>query len=251
MEFWVENLVQLAKSTVNFRTAGDPEVLIVNQLLLDHALAIVRRDHAQRDAPPHVRAFDELVPAYRMAPLRGHAVDAGGATSLAQLLGNGQTPFVTKSPFVWEINAAMDVFKSEFQEKASAQHLADASLCQEYLVYYRAQTTTGAIVTSTAYQRPRKRISDWVLCQYQEMQADGSAVTRTYMACIRYFVKVMFDRASTSEDGAADEISEPSPSPERFASRSAWSSGTAGWAPWRALHTVQPAKATACCTFIS
>jgi len=57
----VENCIQDCKSTTKFRCSADPEVLLVNRLMTQHALAVVKRDHGYRDGQRYVQTLDERV----------------------------------------------------------------------------------------------------------------------------------------------------------------------------------------------
>ena len=62
LEFCVEALIQLAKSTVKFRTPRFPEVHLVNQLRLRTALSKLRLKHGTRDGEPYQQSFRQLCP---------------------------------------------------------------------------------------------------------------------------------------------------------------------------------------------
>ena len=57
LEFWVENLIQLAKSAVRDRTPLHPDLLLVNQLLLHAALKRLRLVHGAQDELPYLQTF--------------------------------------------------------------------------------------------------------------------------------------------------------------------------------------------------
>lgn len=62
------------KLSVKYRTTSCPELVIVNDVLLDSALAHVRAKY-----PLLALSFDDLVPKYRAQPLAGEAYDEGDA----------------------------------------------------------------------------------------------------------------------------------------------------------------------------
>ena len=83
-EYWVENLIQWAKAVVKGRTTMYPELVLVNDMLIDDAL-----DRARASFANHVKSFDQWVPAYRSMEVRGSNVDGGDAAG-NQLLGSGR-----------------------------------------------------------------------------------------------------------------------------------------------------------------
>ena len=70
------------KSSVKYRTSSCPELVIMNDLLLDAALAQVRATQ-----PEHATSFDSVVPRYRARPLVGPDYDEGDAGKSWSALG--------------------------------------------------------------------------------------------------------------------------------------------------------------------
>ena len=72
-EYWIENLIQWAKSSIRYRTTKYPEVL-VHDLLADECLARVCAEY------PHLARFDTYPPVDRYSSRglsRGSNLDSG------------------------------------------------------------------------------------------------------------------------------------------------------------------------------
>jgi len=115
----VENCIQDCKSTTKFRCSADPEVLLVNRVMTQQALAVVKRDHGYRDGQRYVQMLDERISKMRAGDSVLHIIDHGDATTGSQLLGLGSVvavqaqqeqmissiqQFVSESPDVWRQN---------------------------------------------------------------------------------------------------------------------------------------------------
>ena len=179
LEFWVENCVQLCKSTIIHRCSREPEKLLVNSLLVRHALAVVKRDHGYRDGQPYVGSFDERIPEYRNAPLAVSIADDGDDVTHTQLLGLGQDPALDVWPVLLpSVQQAIQDYPEMWQDHFGK--LAPEQCC--VTKFKRAQVRGGEIVLSEAYERITSRFSHFVVV---EGEKEG-----LYVARIKYFVKV-------------------------------------------------------------
>jgi hypothetical protein len=75
-EFWGELYIQYMKSATKYRSTTTPELVILKTLVVDAALAKLSMQY-----PQFTKTFDELIPQYRAAGMRGRNVDTveGGA----------------------------------------------------------------------------------------------------------------------------------------------------------------------------
>lgn len=179
LEFWVENCVQLCKSTIIHRCSREPEKLLVNSLLVRHALAVVKRDHGYRDGQPYVGSFDERIPEYRNAPLAVSIADDGDDVTHTQLLGLGQDPALDVWPVLLpSVQQAIQDYPEMWQDHFGK--LAPEQCC--VTKFKRAQVRGGEIVLSEAYERITSRFSHFVVVEWEK---EG-----LYVARIKYFVKV-------------------------------------------------------------
>jgi hypothetical protein len=173
-EYWVENLIQWAKSVVKGRTTVHPELVLVNDMLIDDGL-----DRARALYADHVKSFDQWVPAYRSLEVRGSNVDDGDVDG-NQLLGSGK-----------------DLKQSEAGLVVAALHRRIDELCPAgwdhsdvnaatIHVYTYADIHGRELLHSTSYLRPKSRVSYNALVAYEE----AGGVEVTYVARVRFFVKV-------------------------------------------------------------
>ncbi|DBB01368.1 TPA: hypothetical protein ACH3X1_013672 [Trebouxia sp. C0004] len=178
LEFWVENCIQLCKSTIKHRCSREPERLLVNSLLVRHALAVVKRDHGYRDGQPYVGTFDERIPEYRNAPLAVSVTDDGDDVTHTQLLGLGQDPAPEDWPVLLpNVQQAVQDYPELWQEHFSSLALEQCCITK----FKRAQVRGGEIVLSEAYERITSRFSHFVVVEWE-----GEGI----FAKVKYFVKV-------------------------------------------------------------
>ncbi len=178
-EFWVENCIQLCKSTIKHRCSREPERLLVNSLLVRHALAVVRRDHGYRDGQPYVGTFDERIPEYRNAPLAVSVTDDGDDVTHTQLLGLGQDPAPEDWPVLLpSVQQAVQDYPKLWREHFSSLALEQCCITK----FKRAQVRGGEIVLSEAYERITSRFSHFVVVEWER---EGISIAK-----VKYFVKV-------------------------------------------------------------
>ncbi|DBA77854.1 TPA: hypothetical protein ACH3X1_009208 [Trebouxia sp. C0004] len=179
LEFWVENCIQLCKSTIKHRCSREPERLLVNSLLVRHALAVVKRDHGYRDGQPYVGTFDERIPEYKNAPLAVSVTDDGDDVTHTQLLGLGQDPAPEDWPVLLpSVQQAVQDYPELWQEHFSSLALEQCCITK----FKRAQVRGGEIVLSEAYERITSRFSHFVVVEWE-----GEGI---FVAKVKYFVKV-------------------------------------------------------------
>ena len=190
-EFWVELLVQLVKSSTKYRSTTQPELVIVNHLLLERTLAVLKREHG-------LRYFEEYISGGEM---RGFNLDDG---TLCQLLGSGKVLQPAQHADAEEVIVRyLKDFKPDgWVEAASVGHEEDAELPGgwarelvglgvDLLQYTYAAQHVGAdaggqelVLKSLAYLRSVKRVSYYVQVRYEERGAEC-----LYVARIKHFLK--------------------------------------------------------------
>ena len=198
LEFWVENSVQFCKSTTKRRCSKDPEKLLVNSLLVRHALAVVKREHGYRNGQLYVGSFDERVPEYRQAALSVLVADDGDDVTQTQLLGLGQYSAPEQWPTLLNsLQQAAQDYPELWQDHFA--YLVPEQCCISK--FKRAQVRGGELVLSQAYERVTSRFSHFVIVEYAE---EG-----LFIAKIKYFVKV--------EVAEPDSLPEGNCTPLRYA----------------------------------
>lgn len=110
-EWWGERLIQTVKATTKQRCTSKPEVTLVNQLLLAGAVAAMKARH-----PDKVKTFDDMVPEYRCAPMRGSGLDSGDADTGCTLVG---------SPVAYPTQAQLDATEAALDKSLDvySEHL--------------------------------------------------------------------------------------------------------------------------------
>jgi hypothetical protein len=191
-EYWLENLIQWAKSTVRYRTTKYPELVLAGDILLDDAIARCFAKHdcvrAKLDAWQHV----DVVGSTFSNP------DAGGMDG-SQLLGKGQVLSAAERE-AWGVDAAVQTYIEDYQPAGWHVDMVSGS---SVLLYKYAQAQ-GRILHSTQYTRAQSRVSYNVLCRRWEgerelddgpssSKGDGTEfeVTTHYIGKINFFVKVV------------------------------------------------------------
>lgn len=197
LEFWVENCVQLCKSTIKHRYSKDPEKLLVNSLLCRHALAVVKRYHGYRDGQLYVGTFDERVPEYRNAALDVSVADDGDDVTHTQSLGLGQNPAIEEWPgLLGSLQKAVQDYPRLWQDRFGSLVLEQCCIT----MFKRAQIRSGELVLSEAYEHPKyitSRFSHFVVVEFE---SEG-----LFVAKVKYFVKVEV----TEQEGPAEVNGQP------------------------------------------
>lgn len=207
-EFWVELLVQLVKSSTKYRSTTQPELVIVNHLLLERTLAVLKREHG-------LRYFEEYISSGEM---RGVNLDDG---ILCQLLGSGKVLRPAQLADAEEVLVRhLKDFKPDGWVKVASIGLeVDAELPGgwarelvsegvDFLQYtYAAQHVDAdlggqeLVLKSLAYLRSVKRVSYFVQVRYEERGAE-----RTYVARIKHFLRCTCTSDAAFADEGAPEV---------------------------------------------
>jgi hypothetical protein len=173
-EYWVENLIQWAKSSVRYRTTKYPELVLASDILIDWAIAVQLatvpglRDKVDGWKPQHL--------GYNFS--NPDVCDDGNTT---QLLGSGR-PLGTdrRDAAVAAVRGFIELWKPAGWSVGMVDR-AD-------LLWYSYANVRGLeLLQSTSYTRARVKVSYNVLCQY--LEGESTDVTR-YIARVKYFVKV-------------------------------------------------------------
>jgi hypothetical protein len=177
-EYWVENLIQWAKSTVRYRTTKYPELLLCSDMLVDDALARCTA------ATPGVR---KCVDEWAHGDAEGvcfTSPDMGGEDG-TQLLGPGKELCAAD-------RTAADVAVAGYVSKwQPASWSADQVPAAEMLLYTYADVRGVEILHSVRYTKARTRVSYNVFCQYHEAGAAENAAPTNYVGHVQYFVMVL------------------------------------------------------------
>lgn len=186
-EYWLENLIQWAKSTVRYRTTKYPELVLAHDIMLDDAIA---RSTAQHE---YVRAslYDwEHVDRLGMS----YSYPDDGARDGSLLLGRGKL-LSHGDRVAMRADEAVRTFVADFEPPGWCSDLVDRS---EMIMYTYAQASGSELLHSTNYARARSKVSYNVWCQFWEGEVDEeesaeeeSEVATDYIGKVEYFVKVV------------------------------------------------------------
>jgi hypothetical protein len=177
-EYWVENLIQLAKSNVRYRTSKYPELVLVHDMLIDEALARARAKWSLGPPELALKSLSEWVPQEE-----GRAGLDEGDEEGNQLLGSGRE---LKSQQLQQAHAAVGkLFRHGLAPAGWYDHMVAGAT---FRLYTYADLKGSELVHSTAYLRSRTRVSYHVYAEYFE--GGGTEATR-YMAKVLYFLKVI------------------------------------------------------------
>ena len=177
-ELWGERLVQRVKRLVKFRTTAHGEVKIVNDLLMSDALWALRCDESSG-----VRDFDEMVPAYRAAPLAGPQYDDGADNGTQLLHTRMPVPRRELSKERKDLAWFLHVYRAEGWCEADAGAAA--------LDRFRAASKRGDETIKSekfAGQSPRPSYFVVVRIDYGRGQYTGPAA-REHVAKVHYFLR--------------------------------------------------------------
>lgn len=174
-EYWVENLIQWAKSTVRYRTTKYPELVLAHDILVDWAIAVRiaavpgLRDVVENWKPTHL--------GYNFSNPDEEGPDG------TQLLGVGR---VVQGAKKQEVLAAVKQYLQVWQVEGWSEAMVEGA--QLYWHSY-ANVRGLELLHSTAYTKARNRESFNVLCQCFEGQ--DAAQLSSYIARVSYFVRVV------------------------------------------------------------
>lgn len=199
-EYWIENLIQWAKSTVRYRTTKYPELVLAGDILLDDAIARCLAEH------------DDV----RAALFEWEHVDGCGTTHRnpddaasdgSQMLGPGRILSVSERETL-QVDSAVRTFIQEFQSEAVGW-TTDMVGAADILLYTYAQAQGGELLHSTRYTRARTRVSYNVMCEFREGERsfavaseDEVEVLTPYVGRVKHFVKVVPPGLRSEQDGS-------------------------------------------------
>lgn len=170
-EYWVENLIQWAKSIVKGRTTKYPELVLLMDMLIDEALSRFRCQH-----PGDMKTYEEWCPP--TVGFIGSNLDVMSVDG-SQLLGSGRALRQSETELL-SAGCAARFNEGLFIPAWQTGDLQNAS----NLLYTHAQVL-GQHVHSSTYLRARSRQSYHVSVS---LIRDGQPVT--YMARVLFFVKM-------------------------------------------------------------
>jgi hypothetical protein len=184
-EYWLENLIQWAKSTLRYRTTKFPELVLANDMLVDDA--IVRSTAKFAD----VRA--KLGEWQHMDGGSTHRCPDDGGCDGSQLLGPGVV-LGNADRVTCGVDAIVQQFVAEYKPAGWAEGMVGQASIWQYKYAHAGGTE---LLHSTSYKRPRSRVSYNVLCQFWEGEVyegvDGVAAEcpTDYIGKIKFFLKVV------------------------------------------------------------
>lgn len=171
-EFWVEMMVQLAKSSVRYRSTSNPGLVLAHDWIMDEALTMLHYMF------PNIELgdVDKWLPHVRALQHRGDNVDAGdGAGNM--LLGNGK-------PLHSGIDdVARAALRAHLRCMTPHGWSEDMAAEAEVMVHQYADLHSFEIVYSRAYTRAWSRKSHWVKCKYEEGNRDVH-----YIADVHFYI---------------------------------------------------------------
>lgn len=229
-EWWVEQLIQLMKSSVRGRHTHRPELVAVNDMMLQEAL------HMVKVAEPSVKTFDEWVPEWGSGAMQGTNLDDGDREGGIGMLGCGKL-------LARKARAdAVDVITKYVRDHAVrgwSDGVLSAAQILQYQHAYRGATREGPsmIVQSLAYTRVRTRASCYVQVTFVEnrQRVDYVVAVHHFLMCCRHGAHqadalrlAVCDLHSTSRDPSTAELlvvsdlGSPSPECKRQALPVSW-----------------------------
>lgn len=235
-EYWIELVVQLAKSSVRYRTTKHPEKVLAMDVCVDEGLqlALVRWPEAE------LKGFKDWVPSRGYGRFMGWGIDdapgggeggggEGGRRVAHYLTRHGRLDFAQDGNMLLGVGkplsrckqAQMDAARQALRRLVHytspagwTPALADEAVSQAVMYQY-ADIATYEHLYSRAYTRAWARVSHFVACQYVEEGDDEDDPTR-YVADVAFFCRAVLpgssgDAAEAADDAAAVEAGEPAP----------------------------------------
>jgi hypothetical protein len=187
-EFWVEMMVQLAKSSVRYRTTRYPEKLLAADWCTDEALDTCKVAWPNAG----LKTFDEWLPSVRSNQHRGERLDTGDAAGNL-LLGNGRLWRKWTAKEKEMAIAALKTCIRDFSPRGWSEEDVEQNTFSMTLYQY-ADLQTFQNVHSRAYKRATQRVSYFVRCAYEE-----AGVYVEYIADVHFFVLATLPHVLDSE----------------------------------------------------
>jgi hypothetical protein len=194
-EYWVEMMVQDCKRFTKFLTTKTPELLLVNQLLLQGSLHRTSAEHQG------LKTFDDLVPSWGGDPevVRGSCMDTFETDGL---LGTGAR--IKKTDETSEVAAVVAQLYKDFPGtvgKVDSVTGEDVHLRASDMLRYTYASRGGfETIHSEMYRRARTRESFYVQVRYEEDNGSGGFDEVLYVGKVRYFLGALEGGADTDED---------------------------------------------------
>jgi hypothetical protein len=204
-EYWLENLIQWAESTVRYRTTKYPELVLAHDIMLDDAIARCTAKHeCVRGKLYEWEHVDGLGMTHRYP-------DDGGSDG-SQLLGRG-TLLSHHDRQAWQVDDAVQAYVADFRPAGWNSQLVEDS---DIIMYTYAQAAGSELLHSTRYTRARSRVSYNVWCQFWEGEVeevvcgDECEAPTDYIGKVSHFVKVVPPVMSAVDEsvGSPDQQSE-------------------------------------------
>jgi hypothetical protein len=200
LEFWVETqLIQYMKSDVKFRTTGCPELIFVNGLMADLAVANMRR-------APAISEWDSVSAPWSSARKRGistaAAWDEGGVQGGVRFMALGRGRLLSednRSGAIGLWSFGEDGRQGYLQECHGAvigdeweQLLLDRGVLGVDVAvseFARVCKEGGDEFQSRLHSRARTRQSYWAVCTFIEGEGEGEGEEVPYIAQVHRFLK--------------------------------------------------------------
>jgi hypothetical protein len=199
LEFWVETqLIQYLKSDVKYRTTGCPELIFVNGLMIDWAVAQMR-------TAPNISDWDSSGAPWSSAGMRGTAAaaaaawDGGGVQSGTKFQALGRGKMLPSGSD--QHSAALALWGvGEGGRKGYLQECQGAVIGEDWRQllegegegvvaiseFARACKEGGDEFQSELHSRARKKESFWAVCSFQEGEEEEEV---QYVARVLRFLK--------------------------------------------------------------
>lgn len=171
-EYWVENLIQWAKSSVRYRTTKYPELVLASDMLVDWAIAV------RLATVPGLR---DVVEGWKPQHLGYNFTNPDVCDGGTQLLGSGRPLGADRKS---EAVGAVVRFVEAWAPVGWSSGMVERA---ELLWYSYANVHGVELLHSTSYTRARVKVSYNILCHFYE--GTSTRVTQ-YIARVKYFVKV-------------------------------------------------------------
>ena len=149
IELWVERSIQRLKKSTKYRTTEYPEKIAVKRIIMEQQMQKLKSSR------PDLRTFDDLVPAYRAADIRGD-IDTGSSAFGSQLLGRGKEISATEEE---ELKPSIDrLMRTRPEINWTPEDTAQADI----LSHSAALKSGDEIIDSLQNRRARSRCSHYV-----------------------------------------------------------------------------------------
>jgi hypothetical protein len=188
-EYWIEMLVQWAKSSVRYRTTKFPEKVLSMDMCTDEGLHMAPARHP--DASKPLLDLDGWVPEMRANQHRGLRLDTADDSGNL-LLGNGKPLSRMRSTEQDWCTTALTYVVNEFHPIGWHEDV----ICEASITIYQyADTHSYENIYSRAYTRAWSRCSHYVWCRYTE--PNGEVID--YIGDVHFYAKAQLPDGSEGE----------------------------------------------------